>query len=85
MKFDIVPKSKEEYIIVTYICIRFNDSYRFLSSSLDSLVRTVVVSSHKILKDFEEEIVDNEQVLNIVNEIKILLKKISMKMILLKI
>ena len=38
VKFDIIPKANEEYISVTYGCIRFIDSYRFQSSSLDSLV-----------------------------------------------
>ena len=33
--FDILPKTNEEYISVTYGCIRFNDSDRFLSSGLD--------------------------------------------------
>ena len=36
VKFDIIPKTNEEYISVTYGCIRFIDSYRFLSSSLDN-------------------------------------------------
>ena len=39
MKFDIIPKTNEENISVTYGCIRFIDSYRFQSSSLDSLVK----------------------------------------------
>ena len=38
VKFDIIPKANEEYISVTYGCIKFIDSYRFLSSSLDKLV-----------------------------------------------
>ena len=38
--FDIIPNTNEEYISVTYGCIRFIDSYRFLSSGLDSLVKT---------------------------------------------
>ena len=33
VKFDIIPKTNEEYISVTYVCIRFIDSYRFQSSS----------------------------------------------------
>ena len=69
VKFDILPKTNEEYISVTYGCIRFIDSYRFLSSSLDSLVKTLVDSSNKTLKDLKEEIVDNDEILNIVNEI----------------
>ena len=45
--FEIIPKTNEEYISVTYGCIRFIDSYRFLSSGLDSLVKTLVDNSHK--------------------------------------
>ena len=37
--FDFIPKTNEEYISVTYGCIRFIDSYRFLSGSLDKLVK----------------------------------------------
>ena len=70
VKFDILPKTNEEYISVTYGCIRFIDSYRFLSSSLDSLVKMLVDNSHKTLKAFEEETVDNDEILNIVNKIK---------------
>ena len=70
--FEIIPKTNEEYISVAYGCIRFIDSYRFLSSSLDSLVKTLVDNGNETLKDFEEEIVDNNEILNIVNEIKML-------------
>ena len=70
VNFDIIPKTNEQYISVTYGCIRFRDSYRFLSSSLDSLVKTLVVSNHKTLKDLKEENVDNDEIINIVNEIK---------------
>ena len=52
--FDVIPKINEEYISVTYGCIRFIDSYRFLSNVLDSLVKTLVDNSHKTLKDFEK-------------------------------
>ena len=51
---------------MTYGCIRFVDSYRFLSSGLDSLVRTLVDNSNKTLNDLEEEIVDNDGILDIV-------------------
>ena len=71
VEFDIIPKTNEEYISVTYGCIRFIESYRFLSSSLDSLVKTLVGKSHKTLKEFEEKSVDTEEILKIVNEIKI--------------
>ena len=69
VKFDVIPKTNEEYISVTYGCIRFIDSYRFLSSGLDSLVKTIVDNSNKTLGDLKEEIVDNDEILNIINEI----------------
>ena len=69
VKFDIIPKTNEEYISVTYGCIRFIDSYRFLSSGLDSLVKTLVDNSNKTLKNLKEEVVDNDEILNIINEI----------------
>ena len=67
--FDIIPKTNEEYISVTYGCIRFIDSYRFLSSGLDSLVKTLVDNSHKKLKKLKKEIVDNDEILDNVNKI----------------
>ena len=67
--FDIIPITNEEYISVRYGCIRFRDSYRFLSSGLDSCVKTLVDNSNKTLKDLKEEIVDNEEILNIINNI----------------
>ena len=69
VKFDIKPKTNEEYISVTYGCIRFIDSYIFLSGSLDKLVKTLVDDSDKTLIDFKEEIVDNGELSIIVNEI----------------
>ena len=82
--FEIIPKTNEEYISVTYGCIRFLDSYRFLSSGLDSLVKTLVDNSHNTSEDFEEEIVDIDEILNIVNETKSLVtenkyKNVSIK------
>ena len=59
----------EEYISVTYGCIRFTVSYRFQLSSLDSLVKTVVDKSIKSLKDLGEGIVGNDYKLNIVTDI----------------
>ena len=69
VKFDLIPRTNEEYISVTYGCIRFIDSYRFQSSSLDSLVKTLVDNSKETLKDLKEEIVDNDEILNIVDEL----------------
>ena len=61
VKFDIIPKTNEEYISVTYGCIRFIDSYRFLSSGLDSLVKNLYEDDFKILK---KEFPDKWQYLN---------------------
>ena len=58
---------------MTYGCIRFIDSYRFLSSGLDSLVKTLVDNSQKTLKGFEEELVDNDEILSIDIETKMLI------------
>ena len=69
VKFDIIPKTSEDYNSVTYGCIRFIDSYRFSSGSLDSLVKTLVDNSNKTLKNSKEGIVDNDELLDIVNEI----------------
>ena len=54
---------------MTYGCIRFIDSYRFSSNSLDSLVKTILDNTNKTLKKLKEEIGDKDEILNIVNEI----------------
>ena len=69
IEVDIIPETNEEYISVTCSCIRFIDSYRFLSNGLDSLVNTLVDNSHILLKNLRKEIVDNDELLNIINEI----------------
>ena len=70
VKFDGIPKSNEECISATYEYIRVKFSYRFLSSNLDSLVRTIVDISQKTMKNLKEEIVDNDEIVNNVNETK---------------
>ena len=50
VKSEIIPKSNEEYIVVKYGCIRFFDSYRFLSESLDKLVKNLDTDDFIILK-----------------------------------
>ena len=70
VKFDIIPKTNEEYLSVTYGCIRFIDSYRFLSSGSDSLVKTLVDNSNKTLKNLKKEIVGSDETLNFVNKIE---------------
>ena len=37
----IIPKSIENYVSVEVVCLRFLDSCRFLSSSLDKLVKSL--------------------------------------------
>ena len=61
VKFEIIPKTNEEYISVKYGCIRFIDSYRFLSESLDKLVKNLDEDDFKILK---KEFLDKWQYLN---------------------
>ena len=50
VKFKIIATTNAEYISATYGCIRFIDSYRFLSSSLDKLVRNLDNDVFVILK-----------------------------------
>ena len=50
INLNVIPKTKEEYISVTYGCLRFVDSYRFLQESLDNLVKTLNEDDFKILK-----------------------------------
>ena len=61
VEFKIIPKTNEEYIVVKYGCIRFIDSYRFLSSSLDELVQDLDEDDIKLLK---KEFPDKWQYLN---------------------
>ena len=35
VQFDVIPKTNEKYKTVTYGCMRFFDSSRFLSETLD--------------------------------------------------
>ena len=51
VKFKIILKTNEEYFVVKYGCIRFFDSYRFLSESLDKLVKILDEDDFKILKN----------------------------------
>ena len=61
VKFKIIPKTNEEFIVVKYGCIRFIDSNRFLLESLDKLVKNLDEDDFKILK---EEFPDKWQYLN---------------------
>ena len=61
INLSVIPKTNEEYISVTYGCLRFVDSYRFLQDSLDNLVKTLNEDDFKILK---KEFPDNWELLN---------------------
>ena len=75
VKFAIIPKTDEKYISVKYGCIKFIDTYRFLSSSLDKLVNTLVDNSHKSLKNLKKEVFGDDKILNIINELEGLINK----------
>ena len=61
VKFEIVPNTNKIYISVTYGCNRLFDSYRFLSSSLDKLVKNLSDDDFVMSK---KEFPDNWQYLN---------------------
>ena len=67
--FELLPNTNEHYTSVTYGCIRFIDSYRFSSSSSDSLAKTVVDNSHETMKNLKKKIVDTDEILDFVNKI----------------
>ena len=73
--FKIIPKTDEKYISVKYGCIKFIDTYRFLSNSLDKLVKTLVDNSHKSLKNLKKEVFGDDKILNIINELEDLIDK----------
>ena len=75
VKFEIIPKTDEKHISVRYGCIKFIDTYRFLSSSLDKLVQTLVDNDHKTLKDLKKEVIGDDKILNIISELKNMIEK----------
>ena len=54
---------------MTYGCISFIDTYRFLSSGLNSLVKTFVDNTNKTPKNLKEENDDIDEILNNIDEI----------------
>ena len=70
VEFDIIPKTDEKSISVKYGCIKFIDTYRFLSSSLDKLVQTLVNNSDKKLKNLKKDVNGDDKILNIINELE---------------
>ena len=45
----LYPRQTKNVIVLLMVAKDFADSYRFLSSSLDSLVKTVADNNHKTL------------------------------------
>ena len=70
VKFDIIPTTNDEYIPLTYGCIRFFDGYRFLSSSLSWSFETLIDNNPKTPRKMKERSVGDDTVLNIVNELE---------------
>ena len=60
-----IPKTNEEFISVTYGCFPLINSYRFQSSSLDSLVKAPVDIKNKTPKNLKKEFVGNDNTYNI--------------------
>ena len=65
----------EEYISVTFGFVQPFNKLRFLSSSLDSLVKTLVEQNHIAFQNFRRKIVGEDSILNFVNEIEKLISK----------
>ena len=56
VKFGIITKTNEQHISFAYGCVRFIDGYRLLSSSLDSLVKTLDSDDFVVMKkEFPEK------------------------------
>ena len=53
--FKILPKTNEENRSITYGCVKFMDSYRFLSSGLVKIFDTLVDNSHKKLGSLKKK------------------------------
>ena len=75
VKFEIIPKTDEKYISIKYGCIKFIDTYRFLSCSLDKLVQTLVDNSRKTLENLKKEVIGDDNILNIINDLENLIDK----------
>ena len=67
----------EECISVTFGCLWFIDSYRFLSSILDSIVKTLVDKKHETLQNFKKEDVEDAIMINIVNKRETIISEVK--------
>ena len=62
-----MPKTNEDYDSVIYSCLKFIEIFRFLSSSLRSLIKTLVDNKDRTLGNFEKQIAGDDNILNIVS------------------
>ena len=62
VKFETITKTNEDDTSVRNECIKFVHSYRFLSSSSDSLFLTLVDDKHKTITILKKEIVGDDSV-----------------------
>ena len=57
---EVLPKTSEEYISITYGSIYrkliFKDSYRFLQKGLGNIAESMTLEDFKIMKDFYKDI-----------------------------
>ena len=72
VKFDKIPETNEGYKSVTNQCVRFSDCYRILSSSLNSLVKTLFDNILATLESLKKENFGDDKILKTVNEIEAL-------------
>ena len=75
LKFENISKTYEDYIIITYGCIRIVYSYQFLPCSLGSLPKTFNDNNHFTLENLKKEIVGDELISNIVSGIERLISE----------
>ena len=55
----IIPKLLENFVSIQVVCLRFSDSYRFLSSGLDELVKSLdslpAMDENRLIDEFFKE------------------------------
>ena len=58
VELDIMPETNEDFTSEIFQCVRFIDSYRFLSRSLDSLIEAFGTKKHKSLKNLKNKLLE---------------------------
>ena len=75
VKIDNFYRTNEEYISITFVCLRVIDRFRFLSNSSNSLVKTLVYINHKTLQNLKNELIGDDNILKTLIETKTLISK----------